>query len=254
MVSDVTTIRRVIGTMLAVSFLIAAHSAAADSAVAISVASINTASAPAVSDVLAAPSASTAPGASAAAGDAPALTMTSRMLSMPTFALQTMQTAAGQALQGAKDITDSALDLVGVKYKFGGQSPERGMDCSGFVRYVFEQVTGVSLPRSAREQAKVGENVAIEELKPGDLVFFNTRRHANSHVGIYLGDNTFIHSPSKKGSVRVTSIDGRYWKARFDGARRLLGVMPGLVSMEAAKAVLKSLPAGVTRNDDPVND
>ena len=68
----------------------------------------------------------------------------------------------------------------------------------------------------------------------------------------YLGDNTFIHSPSHKGSVRVTSIDGRYWKSRFDGARRLLGVMPGLVSIEAAKAVLQSLPTGVARNDEPV--
>lgn len=170
---------------------------------------------------------------------------------MPSAAMQSMQTAAGQAIQTAKGITDSALDLIGVRYKFGGQSPERGMDCSGFVRYVFEHVTGVTLPRSAREQAKVGESVDLEELKPGDLVFFNTRRHANSHVGIYLGDNTFIHAPSKKGSVRVTSIDGRYWKARFDGARRLLGVMPGLVSIEAAKAVLKSLPRGAQRNDDP---
>jgi cell wall-associated NlpC family hydrolase len=179
-----------------------------------------------------------------------ALTMSSRMRAMPTAAIQSVQTAAGHALQSARDITDSALELIGVRYKFGGQSPERGMDCSGFVRYVFEQVTGVTLPRSARDQAKVGESVDLDELKPGDLVFFNTRKHAYSHVGIYLGDNTFIHSPNKKGSVRVTSIDGRYWKHRFDGARRLLGVLPGLASIEAAKAVLKSLPTGAVRNDD----
>ena len=251
MIFGLSIVRRALGPILAASLLIATHHVLAESMVALSVATSNPASAATASDSLSRPSdaaVTTAP------ADAPALTMTSRMLAMPTVALQTMQTAAGHAFQGAKNITDSALDLIGVKYKFGGQSPERGMDCSGFVRYVFEQVTGVSLPRSAREQAKVGEKVAIDELKPGDLVFFNTRRHANSHVGIYLGDNTFIHAPSKKGSVRVTSIDGRYWKARFDGARRLLGVMPGLVSLEAAKAVLKSLPAGVTRNDDPVND
>ena len=183
-----------------------------------------------------------------------ALTMSSRVRSLPSAAIHSVQAAAGHALQTAKGITDSALELIGVRYRFGGQSPERGMDCSGFVRYVFEQVTGVMLPRSAREQAKVGESVDIDELKPGDLVFFNTRRHAFSHVGIYLGDNTFIHAPSRKGSVRVTSIDGHYWKARFDGARRLLGVMPGLVSIEAAKAVLQSLPTGVARNDEPVND
>ena len=191
---------------------------------------------------------------SASTSESMALTMSSKMLAMPSAAMHSMQTAAGQAFQTAKDITDSALDLIGVKYKFGGQSPERGMDCSGFVRYVFEQVTGVTLPRSAREQAKVGESVAMDELKPGDLVFFNTRRHAFSHVGIYIGDNTFIHSPSTKGSVHVTSIDGRYWKSRFNGARRLLGVMPGLVSIEAAKALLQSLPTGALRNDDPVND
>ena len=154
-----------------------------------------------------------------------------------------VQSSAGNLIRGARDITDSALDLIGVRYKFGGQSPERGMDCSGFVKYVFEQVTGVTLPHSAREQAKVGESVAIDRLEPGDLVFFNTRRHAFSHVGIYLGDNSFIHSPNKKGSVRTDTIDGRYWKARFNGARRLLGVMPGVVSIEAAKAVLQALPS-----------
>ena len=251
MIFGLSIVRRVLGPLLAASLLIGTHHTFAETTVAVSAATSNTSSAAAASDLFSRASDSAVTPAPA---DVPALTMTSRMLSMPTVALQTMQTAAGHALQGAKDITDSALDLIGVKYKFGGQSPERGMDCSGFVRYVFEQVTGVSLPRSAREQAKVGEKVAIDELKPGDLVFFNTRRHANSHVGIYLGDSTFIHAPSKNGSVRVTSIDGRYWKARFDGARRLLGVMPGLVSLEAAKAVLKSLPAGVTRNDDPVND
>lgn len=154
-----------------------------------------------------------------------------------------VQSAADHVLQSAQHVTDSALDLIGVRYKFGGVSPDKGLDCSGLVRYVFEQVTGVTLPHSAREQAKIGDKVDLDELQPGDLVFFNTRRFAFSHVGIYLGDNSFIHAPNRRSSVKVASIEGRYWKKRFNGARRLLGVMPGVVSIEAAKAVLQSLPA-----------
>lgn len=155
----------------------------------------------------------------------------------------TVQTAAGQVLQSAQHVTDYALDLIGVRYKFGGTTPTNGLDCSGLVKYVFEQVTGVTLPRSAREQAKVGTSVELDSLQPGDLVFFNTRRHAFSHVGIYVGDNSFIHSPNRRGSVMVTNIDAQYWRSHFNGARRLLGVMPGGVSMQAAKSVLQSLPA-----------
>ena len=155
----------------------------------------------------------------------------------------TVQSAAGQVFQSAQYVTDYALDLIGVRYKYGGATPSSGLDCSGLVKYVFEQVTGVTLPRSARDQAKVGEKVNLDALQPGDLVFFNTRRHAFSHVGIYLGDNSFIHSPNRRGSVIVANIDGQYWRKRFNGARRLLGVMPGAVSIEAAKAVLQSLPA-----------
>ena len=162
----------------------------------------------------------------------------------------TVQSAADHVLQSAQDVTDSALELIGVRYKFGGETPEKGLDCSGLVKYVFEQVTGVTLPRSARDQAKVGEKVALDALQPGDLVFFNTRRFAFSHVGIYLGDNSFIHAPNRRSSVKVASIDGRYWKKRFNGARRLLGVMPGVVSIEAAKSILQSLPAMVDPSTD----
>jgi cell wall-associated NlpC family hydrolase len=161
-----------------------------------------------------------------------------------------VQSAADVVLRSAQDVTDQALDLIGVRYKFGGQTPDKGLDCSGLVKYVFEQVTGVSMPRSAREQAKVGEKVDREDLQPGDLVFFNTRRAAFSHVGIYLGDNEFVHAPRKKSSVKVANIDGQYWKKRFNGARRLIGIMPGMVSIEAAKAVLKALPQSDDENDD----
>jgi len=161
-----------------------------------------------------------------------------------------MQSAADVVLRSAQDVTEHALDLIGVRYKFGGQSPEKGLDCSGLVKYVFESVTGNSLPRSAREQAKVGEKVERDELQPGDLVFFNTRRAAYSHVGIYLGDNEFIHAPRKKSSVKIANLDGQYWKKRFNGARRLIGIMPGMVSIEAAKAVLKALPQSDDDGDD----
>ena len=161
-----------------------------------------------------------------------------------------VQSAADIVFRSAHDVTDHALELIGVRYKFGGQTPDKGLDCSGLVKYVFEQVTGVSMPRSAREQAKVGEKVDRDDLQPGDLVFFNTRRAAFSHVGIYLGDNEFVHAPRKKSSVKIANIDGQYWKKRFNGARRLIGIMPGMVSIEAAKAVLKALP----QSDDDTDD
>ena len=153
-----------------------------------------------------------------------------------------VQTAANLMFRSTQDVTEQAMDLIGVRYRFGGQSPENGLDCSGLVKYVFEQVTGVAMPRSARDQAKVGVIVEREDLQPGDLVFFNTRRAAFSHVGIYLGDNSFVHAPRKKSSVKVANMDGQYWKTRFNGARRLLGIMPGMVSIEAAKSLLQALP------------
>ena len=160
-----------------------------------------------------------------------------------------VQSATGLVVKSAQDVTGQAMDLIGVRYRFGGQTPEKGLDCSGLVKYVFEQVTGVAMPRSARDQAKVGENVERDDLQPGDLVFFNTRRAAYSHVGIYLGDNSFVHAPRQKSIVKVANMDGQYWKKRFDGARRLLGIMPGMVSIEAAKSLLQAFPASADEDD-----
>jgi hypothetical protein len=126
--------------------------------------------------------------------------------------------------------------LIGVEYKFGGNTPDTGLDCSGFVRYVFQQATGISLPRSSREQAKVGKQVDKNQLEPGDLVFFNTRRFQFSHVGVYLGDNRFIHSPSRGGSVEVVNLDNKYWQKTFNGARRIIGAVAG---SEANAATLR---------------
>lgn len=116
-----------------------------------------------------------------------------------------------------------ALSMLGTPYRFGGDNPDKGLDCSGFVKHVYKESAGVSLPRSARDMSREGEKVAREELKPGDLVFFNTRKKPNSHVGIYKGNNEFVHaSSSRDKQVTVSRMDQKYWSSRFDGARRVL--------------------------------
>jgi cell wall-associated NlpC family hydrolase len=147
------------------------------------------------------------------------------------------QSAAAKAWSGAQDIAMYALGLIGVGYKYGGNSPDGGLDCSGLVRHVFEEVTGVSLPRTAKEMSKVGAKVSAKDLQPGDLVFFNTRRFAYSHVGIYLGDNRFVHAPSRGSEVRIASIDQAYWQKHFNGARRVIGVLPSLVPNMVSPAI-----------------
>lgn len=121
----------------------------------------------------------------------------------------------------ASDLTVKAMDTLGIRYKRGGNTPENGLDCSGFVRYVFKDAVGEELPRTSKEISKVGEHIEKKDLQPGDLVFYNTLRKGFSHVGIYLGDNKFIHSPSAGGKVRIESMDLGYWKKRFNGARRI---------------------------------
>ena len=114
-----------------------------------------------------------------------------------------------------------ALALVGVQYKFGGNSPATGFDCSGLVQYLFGEVLGLPLPRSAQEMSKVGDEVGADELHPGDLVFFNTLRQPFSHVGIYLGERRFIHAPTSGGRVEIVNMTHRYWQRRYNGARRI---------------------------------
>jgi len=166
---------------------------------------------------------------------------------------RTLRDFGGKARDAASDITSYALSLIGVNYKFGGNTPEQGLDCSGLIRYVFQQATGIALPRTAREQARVGETVAIDKLQPGDLVFFNTRRFQFSHVGLYLGENRFIHAPSRGGAVEVVSLEQKYWQKAFNGARRIVGGLPDLSlvvpSAEAAPpAAPTALPASSADN------
>lgn len=115
-----------------------------------------------------------------------------------------------------------AMGYIGTPYARGGNTGATGLDCSGFVKAVFAQAEGITLPRSAHEQANATVKIDLQELQPGDLVFYNTLRRAYSHVGIYLGDGRFIHSPRAGSQVRIESMNGSYWLTRFNGARRVL--------------------------------
>lgn len=121
-----------------------------------------------------------------------------------------------------QDILLNALSLKGVRYQYGGTSPDSGFDCSGFVRYVFREAANISLPHNARAISQLGDIISRQQLQPGDLVFYNTMKSAFSHVGIYLGNNRFIHAPSSGGGIRIVDMDEAYWAKRFDGARRIL--------------------------------
>jgi cell wall-associated NlpC family hydrolase len=121
----------------------------------------------------------------------------------------------------ASNLVINAMGFLGVPYSYGGNSAETGVDCSGLVRTVFEQSVGKILPRRAVDQAAATETIDRSELKPGDLVFFNTMKRAFSHVGIYVGDGKFIHAPRSGASVRVEDMRVAYWNTRFNGARRV---------------------------------
>jgi hypothetical protein len=129
--------------------------------------------------------------------------------------------AGNQVTTQASDLVVGAMGFLGVPYRRGGSTLETGFDCSGFVKSMFEQTVGLILPRSAAQQAAATQPIDRNELRPGDLVFFNTMRHAFSHVGIYVGNGKFIHSPKPGAEVRVEDMGGAYWVKRFDGARRV---------------------------------
>ncbi len=114
-----------------------------------------------------------------------------------------------------------SVSLMGIAYKWGGNTPNTGMDCSGFVRYVFQKSLGINLPRTAAEMAKVGKRIPLNQLKPGDLIFFNTRRGSNTHIGIYLGSNKFIQSPRTGENIQISDLSG-YWANHFNGAKRVV--------------------------------
>lgn len=112
-----------------------------------------------------------------------------------------------------------ALGYRGVPYRFGGSDPA-GFDCSGFIQYVFKQI-GSILPREVKDQVRIGREIDLEDVKAGDLVFFNTEQHGASHVGLAIGDGQFVHAPSTNGVVRVERLTSSYWAPRFVVAKRI---------------------------------
>lgn len=133
------------------------------------------------------------------------------------------QSATQSVTLRTADLVSTAIGFLGIPYLRGGNSAETGFDCSGFVRAIYKETIGFVLPRSADQQANATQKIDKSELKPGDLVFFNTMKRTFSHVGIYLGDNKFIHSPRSGSSVRIEDMRIPYWNVRFDGARRVQG-------------------------------
>ena len=115
-----------------------------------------------------------------------------------------------------------ALSVVGVRYHYGGNSPDTGFDCSGLVTHVFDRAWGIAVPRSTEEQRNAGRAVKRKDLQPGDLVFYNTRNRPFSHVGIYLGDSNFVHAPHSGDVVKISSMSEGWYTATFVGARRIL--------------------------------
>ncbi len=125
------------------------------------------------------------------------------------------------AAADANPASREALGFIGTPYTRGGVSPQHGFDCSGLVVYVYRRALGIELPRRVADLKRVGTPVRLRDLAPGDLLFYNTRHRPYSHVGIYVGDGRFVHAPRPGARVRVESIGKRYWRARFNGARRI---------------------------------
>jgi len=122
---------------------------------------------------------------------------------------------------GNEDISTSAVGLVGVPYRYGGNNPSGGFDCSGLIAYVYNKSANIKLPRTIQEMSNRGQSVDSGPPAPGDLVFFNTTGTKYSHAGIYVGQGRFVHAPSAGGTVRLEYITTPYWAARFTEARRL---------------------------------
>ena len=137
----------------------------------------------------------------------------------------------------ASELVFNAMGFLGVPYRRGGNTAESGFDCSGFVKAMYSQTVGLILPRKAEQQAAATQKIDRADLQPGDLVFFNTMRRAFSHVGIYIGDGKFIHSPKPGSEVKVEDMALSYWKRRFDGARRVPATAAETPAIQAEPAV-----------------
>lgn len=122
---------------------------------------------------------------------------------------------------GQEEISIQAMSLVGVPYRWGGNTPTSGFDCSGLVRYVIGRAADVNLPRTTADMSGRGVSIDPDQIAPGDLIFFNTTGRPHSHVGIYVGKLRFVNAPSTGGTVRLDYLTNPYWAKRFDGIRRV---------------------------------
>ncbi|HEY5594847.1 MAG TPA: C40 family peptidase [Nitrospiria bacterium] len=120
-----------------------------------------------------------------------------------------------------KEVIKTAHALLGTPYKYGGTTPA-GFDCSGFINYVYRNAAGLALPRMTHDLARAGKSVSAARLRPADLVYFKIEHQKPLHVGIYLGEGKFIHSPSTRGKVNIQDLNMDYWRNRYLGARRVL--------------------------------
>jgi cell wall-associated NlpC family hydrolase len=127
---------------------------------------------------------------------------------------------------GTEGISIAAVGLVGVPYRFGGNTPAGGFDCSGLIAYVYNNAAGIKLPRTVQEMSRAGQSIQNDAPAPGDLVFFNTTGERYSHAGIYVGQGRFVHAPSKGGTVRLDQMTSPYWAARYTEARRIANTKP----------------------------
>ena len=127
-----------------------------------------------------------------------------------------------RATDSASNVALQALANLGVPYRAAGLSPQTGFDCSGLVAYAYREGAGLALPRNTFDLSRLGVVIEPGALRPGDLVFYNTQRREYSHVGIYLGEDRFIHAPASGGEVRVESLRAEYWLRRYNGARRVI--------------------------------
>ena len=125
----------------------------------------------------------------------------------------------GQASGKGNEVVLFALGLIDTGYRFGGKNPDAGLDCSGMVAYIFDKAIGLKIAGSAADIARRGQAVGRNQLRPGDLVFFNTRNASFSHVGVYIGDNRFVHAPSTNGRVRIDALNTGYFANRYEAAR-----------------------------------
>ena len=123
--------------------------------------------------------------------------------------------------QGSQELMLHSMGLIGTPYRWGGSSTSTGFDCSGFMQHIFRNSMGISLPRTSAMQAQMGTMVSRSELQPGDMVFFSTSRGRISHVGLYIGNNRFIHAPRTGKSIEITSLGNKYWNSKYVTARRV---------------------------------